>query len=368
MQSDQEQTNPSEEAPKGRIRRGKGLQLSVHDVDAAERREPEVPEDADPGPARRGKGIALSVQTEAESQPSPDAAARPVASADPPPVVLSRPEGAAARSVGLAYRHAGQRAPLLLLHGWSNSSLVWEATMKSLSDLRHSYALDLPGFGETQAPNGMPDIATLAETVLDFADSRDFNHFDLVGHSFGAMVAAQIAAKHPDRVKQLVLTSLGVEVQSFDRPALMMARSSFDLSFELMRPWLLVWRPWAKVFAQYPPLPQFMALWLLQHQPGAQTWRTIVGDMAGADPRGFLAYRSGLSDPAFHEVLRTISVPTLLLAGQDDRLCVSASIAAAQQQIPESQVQMFANCGHLPMFEQPEAYTHALRDFLGAGA
>jgi abhydrolase domain-containing protein 6 len=388
MQSEQEQTNNpagedagTEAESQRRIRRGKGLQLSVHDADT---RDPEPPPSASPT-TRRGKGMQLSVQSEAdepsmqapppapaadEVQPQPADEIAPVSPAVPS-VAPSRPERPGAPAIRLACRQAGQRAPLVLLHGWSNSSILWEAPMQGLGELRHSFALDLPGFGETRAPNGMPDIATLAEAVLDFADSRDLERFDLAGHSFGALIAARIAATYPERVGRLVLTALGVESQAVQRPAFMpafmMARSSFEWSFELMRPWLLVWRPWAQVFAQYPPLPQFMAFWLVQRRPDEQRWREIVGDMAAADPRGFLAYRTGISDPALGELLQAIRVPTLLLSGRDDRVCRSETVTAAQQLLRDSRLHLIDNCGHLPMVEQPAAYTQALHDFLGTG-
>jgi pimeloyl-ACP methyl ester carboxylesterase len=151
----------------------------------------------------------------------------------------------------VGYAAAGTGQPLLLLHGWGASGAYWRSTTAALADLRRCYALDLPGFGESPALTAPASLARLADLVVACADELGLAAFDLNGHSFGASVAAYVVARHPARVRRLVLSSFGLpgtacerQVAALVQPAYALVQRAWEPWLALMQPWFVAARPW----------------------------------------------------------------------------------------------------------------------------
>ncbi len=104
-------------------------------------------------------------------------------------------------------RDAGQ--PLVLLHGGSGSWNHWVRNVEALSQQRAVWALDTPGLGDSELPPGAADADDLHHPLeqglqLLFADQA----LDLVGFSFGGLIAGFLAAAYPARIKRLVLVGI----------------------------------------------------------------------------------------------------------------------------------------------------------------
>jgi pimeloyl-ACP methyl ester carboxylesterase len=98
----------------------------------------------------------------------------------------------------------GERAPnILALHGWGRRGSDFKAALEGLSAI----APDLPGFGASPPPDDVIGAEAYADIVAGILDSFDRPPV-LVGHSFGGRVAVCLAAKHPDRVGNLVLSGV----------------------------------------------------------------------------------------------------------------------------------------------------------------
>ncbi|WP_300903295.1 alpha/beta fold hydrolase [Faecalibaculum rodentium] len=105
----------------------------------------------------------------------------------------------------LAYEEAGSGIPLILLHGNGEDRSYFRHQIKDLQDIRHVYALDTRGHG--QSPRGTAPF-TLNRFVRDleeFMDQNGIKQADLLGFSDGANIALLFALKHPDRVTKLIL-------------------------------------------------------------------------------------------------------------------------------------------------------------------
>src|SRR5581483_4025048 len=88
-----------------------------------------------------------------------------------------------------SYHKTGAGKPLVLLHGWGDSSKTFAALASELKDKYELYSLDLPGFGGSQAPPqawGLDDYASFLESWLN---KLAIKPYAVVGHSFGAAVA-----------------------------------------------------------------------------------------------------------------------------------------------------------------------------------
>jgi pimeloyl-ACP methyl ester carboxylesterase len=99
-------------------------------------------------------------------------------------------------------RCAGDGTPLVLLHGFCDSSEGWGPLVEHLG--RPAIAFDLPGFGGSDPP-ARPRISCYAETIDAALELLDVPRAIVVGHSLGGAVATSLAARHPRRVASLVL-------------------------------------------------------------------------------------------------------------------------------------------------------------------
>ena len=119
------------------------------------------------------------------------------------PAVASR--FADVNGVRLHYLSAGQGPPVVLLHGYTQTSHMWRPLIAELAKTNAVIAPDLRGAGESARPEGGYDKKTLAQDVHALAESLGHRRVTLVGHDIGLMVAYAYAAQYPDQVERIAL-------------------------------------------------------------------------------------------------------------------------------------------------------------------
>ncbi|HEX3940809.1 MAG TPA: alpha/beta hydrolase, partial [Acidobacteriaceae bacterium] len=107
--------------------------------------------------------------------------------------------------VKLHYLTAGHGTPLILLHGYAETSLMWRPIMPLLAARFTVIAPDLPGIGNSDIPSSGLDMKSAAITIHDLAKSLGVQNAEVVGHDIGLMVAYAYAAQFPSEVSKLVL-------------------------------------------------------------------------------------------------------------------------------------------------------------------
>lgn len=117
-----------------------------------------------------------------------------------PPQFFTGPDG-----VRIAYRTFGSGPPLLALHGYPQTGIMWHRVAPTLAERFTLVCPDLRGYGESDAPPGGPTHAAYAKRAMaaDMAalmTALGFDRFDLVGHDRGARVGHRLALDHADRV------------------------------------------------------------------------------------------------------------------------------------------------------------------------
>ena len=117
--------------------------------------------------------------------------------------ILSRT--ADVQGVKLHYLTSGHGAPLLLLHGYAETSLMWRPLMPSLAERFTVIAPDLPGIGESAIPTDGLDMKTAAVRIHALMSSLGFEKAEVVGHDIGLMVAYAYAAMYPAETTKLVV-------------------------------------------------------------------------------------------------------------------------------------------------------------------
>jgi pimeloyl-ACP methyl ester carboxylesterase len=109
------------------------------------------------------------------------------------------------------YRVAGPgtagRTPLVCFHPSPSSGRTYGALLREMGRDRYAIAPDTPGFGESDPPPSVPEIADYAAAIGDFLDALDIRLADILGHHTGSKIAVELARQRPEKVRSLVLIS-----------------------------------------------------------------------------------------------------------------------------------------------------------------
>jgi pimeloyl-ACP methyl ester carboxylesterase len=123
----------------------------------------------------------------------------------------------------LHYESFGRGQPIVFVHGWLGSWRYWVPVMQDLSVEYRTYALDLWGFGDSSKDLDQYTVATYVEMLVAFMVELGIGEAPLVGHTLGAAIAAELAAKHPGRVSRVLAVSLPVTADGINRRLLSVA-------------------------------------------------------------------------------------------------------------------------------------------------
>jgi pimeloyl-ACP methyl ester carboxylesterase len=249
---------------------------------------------------------------------------------------------------------------LVLLHGFGDSYTSWEGWVVQLKARFHLLSVDFPGHGLTRAPEGYQLSGDgLADFVDAFAAQLGVANFAVAGNSMGGGVAWQLAVRHPQRINALIL----VDAAGFpnDRPPAAVPLAFKILKYPLGRALLrnidnrsLINEGLkTDVYDKALITPALVDRWAdFQRAPGhrAILMSVNLSSLASASP----------------EILRSISVPTLILHGENDVLVEPASAGKFAAAIPGARVLMYPNVGHLPQIEIPQRSSADVAEFLTA--
>ena len=254
----------------------------------------------------------------------------------------------------LSYIESGAGGPtVVFLHGWSAFKELWWSTLIALAPHAHSYALDMPGHGDSPL-FGSASMRQIAERIERFCTTRGDGRIVLVGHSMGGNIALELALAHPDLVERLVLVDAAV--QPAEMP--IYTRSYLDQTFgwAVLRTSMAAARQIAMVGRFVPH----------EHQGGVvlPALRRVTY-MARHDADALRALLDSLFENPLGPRLADLHVPTLVISGEFDPLVpppLSRRVAAA---IPGAHYAVIRRAAHNPMDERPREFNAVLLDFLG---
>lgn len=244
----------------------------------------------------------------------------------------------------LGLRRDGSGAPLLWLHGFTQTSDSARRFRSILSGQLELLTLDLPGHGQNAQV-----VASLNETADLIAELISEETFALGGYSFGARVALHVALRHPDRIGQLVV--LGAS-RGLAEASLRAARRQLD-------------ERWAQL-VEREGTEQFLDAWLAQ-----PLFATLSAHDDERDARSVNA--AGLASSLRHagtgtqawlgEQLPLITAPTLAFAGALDTK-FSLEARAIADGVSQGSYALIDNAGHAAHLEQPDDAAAVVLSFL----
>jgi pimeloyl-ACP methyl ester carboxylesterase len=260
--------------------------------------------------------------------------------------------------------------PVVLLHGYPQHWYAWRHVMPLLGDEYRVLAVDLRGFGWSDAPARGYTGVELADDIVALLDALDLDRVHLIGHDWGAWLGFMLSLRNPERIERFVSVNM-----THPWPTL-----------RAMLPNL--WRMWHTALFEYPPLGRFM----LRRQP----WfirlllRFWAHDAAMWDHEAPDIYTDVFRDPAHarageqlhfqyvvHEILghprgrfRTarLTVPTLIIAGGRDPVIPTSVLGGGDKHSDDLRVTIVEHGGHLLPEERPEVVARQARAFFAEAA
>lgn len=249
----------------------------------------------------------------------------------------------------IAYDDIGRGSPVVFLHAFPLDRTMWAAQTSALAAEQRCLVIDLRGFGETAAapPYSMDRYADDVAAVLDTAG---VDRATVVGLSMGGYVAFALWRRHPHRVRALVLA---------DTRASSDAADARDRRHELIE----VARTGGAEAVAARQSVGILGKTTRERRPDIVS--TVHGIMGRASVDGIVgALQAMLARPDSTPTLATISVPTLVVAGEEDVITSPKEARALHQQIAGSRLEILSGAGHLSNIERPAAFNAVLSEFL----
>jgi pimeloyl-[acyl-carrier protein] methyl ester esterase len=248
---------------------------------------------------------------------------------------------------------SGTGPPLLLLHGWGMNLAVFQALRAQLARRYAVTALDLPGHGASAWPEGCTGARQLELLAAALPPGAA-----LIGWSLGGQLALRLAAQPAHRVRRLVLiASTPRFLAAPDWPHALPASVLEQFAAQLERD------PAATV-------QQFLQLQVRADRAADTTLaalRAALERHGEAQPAALRAGLALLADTDLRLLAPDVTVPTLLIAGQSDRVTPPQAAAALAGLMPRAQLLELPRAGHAPFLSQEPAVSAAILRFLGDG-
>ena len=284
---------------------------------------------------------------------------------DPPNVEGVTHRQVRARGIEFHLAEAGFGEDVVLcLHGWPQHWYEWRHLMPALADRHRVLALDLRGFGWSDAPSDGYAKEELATDVLAVLDELGLERVKLVGHDWGGWIGFLLCLRAPQRFERFLA--------------------------------LNILPPWVSARAMTPHLWRFWYQWMILspgigyslHRSGRFVPKVLVGASARReawDEETLSAFAENLAEPAraraavqmyrvfnLREALpimrgryahQRLEVPTRLLFGTDDTALRPEILAGYQRHAEDMEVELVPGCGHFIADERPDLVAERAREF-----
>ena len=264
--------------------------------------------------------------------------------------------------VNVHYKTWGEGEPtFILLNGFGASLFSWREVTEPLSQLGTVIAYDRPAFGLTERPlewEGESPYGPQAQVdiVIGLMDELGVEKAILVGNSAGGTVSMQVALQHPERVQALILVDAAVYAGG-GAPA------------------------WSRSILKTPQMNHVGPLIARQLQAqGVEFIKTAWHDPSKITQDIFDGYQKPLQtenwdkalwqltvaseESGLIERLAEITMPTLVITGDDDRIVPTEQSLRLADELPNAELKVIAQSGHLPHEEKPVEFMQAVIEFL----
>ncbi len=249
---------------------------------------------------------------------------------------------------------------LVFIHGLLGWGLNWSPVIKYFESDFHILTYDQRGHGRSFHPDSGYKPEDYAKDLKDILDFMDINAVHLVGHSMGARTAQTFSVQYPGRTSSLTLEDMGPqpEVEStfstqqmiLSVPVPFASKKDMDLFFESNFKVKT-----ATEDTQKQVMANFLKANLLRRNDGLISWRFHLDGILKTLEEGL--------KPRWSEY-KSISVPTLILKGQNSKHLSEETFLLMKQSLPQVKAEIIEGVGHWIHYQAPEVFSQYVLKFL----
>ena len=245
----------------------------------------------------------------------------------------------------------GTGPDLVLLHGWALHGGMWGPWLDELGRRARLHLIDLPGHGRSAWPAGASTLRDLARAVSPHVP----NGAAVLGWSLGGMVALELARSRPGDLAALVLIAT---------TPCFLARDDWPTG---MNPGVLDGFAAGLAGDYRRTLTNFLALQTWGDENASQALRSLRANLDShgePDPQALTAGLGILRTADLRDALAAITVPTLVIAGEHDRITPVAAGRELASRLPSARFVEVPKAGHAPFLSHPETVRREVEKFL----
>jgi 3-oxoadipate enol-lactonase len=237
--------------------------------------------------------------------------------------------------VNLHWESTGDGEPVLLIMGLGMNATAWWRTVPVLAERFRVIAFDNRGVGRSPRPAGPYTVAQMADDAVGVLDAAGEERAHVYGISLGGMIAQEVALRHPDRVRSVVLgattpggaaaVAAGPDVQAF-LPLRAQMRADFAV--------------WASVPINYAPRTR--------REHGDRIAEDIAQRLRfPVEPEPYLAQLQAAQAHDAAERLGGLTAPALVVHGAEDVLIPPANAEVLARRLPDAELRVYEDAAHL---------------------
>lgn len=260
------------------------------------------------------------------------------------------------------YETYGRGRPVLLLHGWLGSWVLWRDTIEVLGREFRTYALDFFGFGESGVVADLEQeherqssftVPTYVEMVYQFMERMGIKKAPLIGHSMGGTVSLNTAILHPEKVVKVCVIGSPINGNSLNLLLKLSGNPTLASLFWLFggKGLLLFLRGYSYLMAK----------------DGRTMSRMIASDVSKISMESFFQSIGTLRTTDLRPDLGRIQMSTLGMYGQHDIIVRPSENQTLKVGVPHARIEWFPDAGHFIMLDSPDRFITTLRDWLHTG-
>ena len=231
----------------------------------------------------------------------------------------------------------GARDPLVFVHGGGLDHTVWLLQSRYFAHHdRAVMAVDLPAHGKSGG-QALASIGDMADWIVRLMDASGIETATLIGHSMGALVVHEAAARHRSRIRCVVAIGISVPMPVTEG-LLRAAKADHHDAFDMVNIW--GHGPRAQLGGSQAP-----GMWMMGS--GLRLLEQSAPGVLYADLNACNEYRHGLQSSA------VITCPVHIILASDDRMTPVKAAGALLEALGDARVTIIENCGHMLMAEKP---------------
>ncbi len=260
--------------------------------------------------------------------------------------------------VSLYYEEAGSGEVLVFVHEFAGDLRSWEPQLRYFSRRYRCVVYNARGYPPSDVPEdqGAYSQARARDDVLAVIDHLDAEKAHVVGLSMGGFATLHFGLEYPDRAHSLVVAGCGYGAEREKREQF---QAETEATAKLIEQ--STGEEFAERYGEGPTRVQFQN----KDPRGWREFRDLLADhsMRGAalTMRGVQKKRPSLFD--LEEPMRRLTVPTLILTGDEDEPCLIPNVFM-KRTIASSALEVFPNAGHTINLEDPDRFNRSVAEFL----